>query len=272
MKYRSQVITFVCLCICIAVIFWTQSTVLLGENPEENPELDLYYVPHPDYIRMLSLGFDEFAADIYWIRTVLYFGRRSSESDADFEAVPLRGEPETDPDYISWKKDAAFRFRYFYDLLNIVTELDPYMFIPYTLGGLFLSIKANRPDLAVSLLDRGLKYFPNEWQIQYLLGFNYYFYLDDTEKSAEYFMRAAQLPGSPEIALNLAQGLLVKTGKKDIAIDFISGMRDKAEDPGFKEKMEQILEALKADSTKTDSAKRTIPKSDINYLQLKCGK
>src|SRR5215813_11474761 len=78
-------------------------------------EEEALYLPSGKAIKKLSLGLDGLAADVYWIRTVQYFGRKLS--DEEYAAASSTGEipmPLLAP------------------LLNIVVTLDPHHIQAYT--------------------------------------------------------------------------------------------------------------------------------------------
>jgi len=253
MKRKFNILPFVLLPVFIIIVVWVQSTVTFSEDSGRNPGYDLYFTPEPEYVKMMSLGFNELAADIYWIRTVLYFGRRIEVDDHKYFEEILRGEILDDTSFIQWKRDVAYRFRYLYKMLDIVTDLNPYFLIPYTFGGLYLSLLAERPDLSVKILEKGSEYLDKEWRIPYMLGFNYYFFMNDSLKTAENFMKAATLPGCPPAALGISRKLLEKTAKKDVAIDFLTGMAGKTENRELREEIEKILEKLQSGSECSDN-------------------
>ncbi|MFC1556989.1 hypothetical protein ACFL5L_03295 [candidate division KSB1 bacterium] len=234
--------------VCMAAVITVQSSVQYERGPDTDPVLDFYYVPHPDYLRLVALGFDGFVADVYWIRSILYFGKGVMESDNDYMGYSLRDEDLNDPGYLEWKKESTLQSRYLYDMLNIVTDLDPYFRVPYTFGGLFLSMKANRPDLSVKLLEKGLKTLKGEWRIPYFLGFNYYFYLDEPLSAVDYFSEALKSPECPQSVIFITQKILLDADKRDVAIDFITGIRDKTENPDLRKELDDILEDLESES------------------------
>ena len=141
--------------ILIGLVIGIQNHEKGGGVPEDDPSRDLYYVPHPKYIKMLSGGFAAVASDIYWIKTVLYFGKRSTTDDLAMISRQLTENLENTAEYSEWKKDVDARYKYLPDLITIVTELDPYFLQPYLFGGLILSMTAGRPEKSLEVLEKG---------------------------------------------------------------------------------------------------------------------
>ena len=93
-------------------------------------------------LKKLSLGYDALLGDIYWTRVVQYYGAKLPTSDRDFRLLA--------------------------PLLDLATTLDPNLIPAYHFGAFFLSEKqggAGRPDLAVTLVKKGIAANPESWQL-----------------------------------------------------------------------------------------------------------
>jgi hypothetical protein len=149
------------------------------------------YLRSPAAVSRIALGYDALAADLYWIRAIQHYG-----------GTKLAGGTNTS-------------YEQLYPLLDLATSLDPRFDIAYRFGAIFLSERPpdgpGRPDLAVALLQKGLEAQPNRWQFAQDIGFVYYWWVNDYMKAAEWFTRAAAIPGAPAwlkpmAAVTLAQG------------------------------------------------------------------
>jgi len=125
-------------------------------------------------VKVMSLEYAPLLADIYWTRVVQYYGNKHVRGQANLELL--------------------------WPLLDITTTLDPNLLISYRFGALFLSQAApggaGRPDLAVQLIQRGIKANPDYWRLYEDLGFVYYFDLKDYQKGAEAFLEGSKKPGA----------------------------------------------------------------------------
>jgi hypothetical protein len=151
--------------------------------PAAPPGEDVLYVRSGEALSRMGLGYDALLADIYWIRAVQWFGGRSLAERARLEHDLL------------------------YPLLDITTTLDPYFNIAYRFGAIFIAEGApdpGRPDLAIALLEKGMRAAPERWQYPYDIAFTYYWWLRDYGKASEWFHRASQIPDSPEWLPGLA--------------------------------------------------------------------
>ena len=160
-------------------------------GPLARPGSNLLYVRSPAVMARVALSYDDLLADLYWIRAVQHYGgnRLTAES--------LR------------------RYDLLYPLLDLTTSLDPRFNVAYLFGSVFLSEPApggpGRPDLAIALLEKGLRAQPTKWEFAHAIGFVHYWWLQDYDEAARWFRRASEFPNAPDwmaplVATTLAQG------------------------------------------------------------------
>jgi hypothetical protein len=129
----------------------------------------------PSLIKHLSLEFAPLMAAIYWTRTVQYYGVKHHFQDPNLQLL--------------------------WPMLDITTTLDPNLIPPYRFGSTFLSEKqpqgAQRPDLAVKLLEKGIAANPEQWRLYQDLGNVYYFDLKNYLKASQAFQGGSSNPEAP---------------------------------------------------------------------------
>ncbi|MGH9409947.1 MAG: hypothetical protein ACRD1V_10890 [Vicinamibacterales bacterium] len=156
---------------------------------------DILFVRSPTLMKRLTLGNAGLAADVYWIRALQHFGAERLSPPSHVRTYAL-----------------------LYPLLDLTTSLDPYFNIAYRFGAIFLGEPypggPGRPDLAVALLQKGIAAQPDKWQYMQDLGFVYYWHLHDYQTAAEWFERAAAVPGAPNWMRPLAATTLAEGGKR----------------------------------------------------------
>lgn len=167
--------------------------------PRDAMDPDLLYFSSPTVLKALALGYDGLMADVYWLRTIQYYGRRDQ---ADRRQVRYKNLPV---------------------MLDIVTTLDPQMLDVYRAGSVFLAepepIGAGKPLEAIRLLDKGISQMPQEWRLLFDKGFVYFWYLRQFREAGLTWLDAARLPGAPLwmealAARGLSQGGEVETAKE----------------------------------------------------------
>jgi len=191
MKTRPAV--WLALAVLFAAIIGLQMVQAAQQPPGLPPGVsgNLLYVRSPEFMKRAALSFDGLVADIYWMRAVQHYGGTKLSRDANRQYDIL------------------------YPLLDLTTSLDPHFDIAYKFGSVFLGEPfpsgAGRPDLAIMLLEKGLRAQPDNWRIAQDMGFVYYFYVADYQQAGNWFNRAADMPGAPNwlrpvAAVTLAQG------------------------------------------------------------------
>ncbi len=155
---------------------------------------ELLYLPSGNVLKVVSLGFDEVASDIIYIKMLNYF------------ATHLMSDRT---------------YKWLYHMADLVTTLDPYFRFTYIFAGLILNLEAGQFENARAILLKGKAYFPNDWYFPFSLGLNYFFYDADFMTAADYFDLAYSLPNSPEYLKNFANKLREKGKTKETTLEFL---------------------------------------------------
>ena len=157
---------------------------------------EILYLDSGDAMKRVLLGFDSVTADLYWLRTVQYFGgKRLLETSKDYNLLG--------------------------PLLNITIELDPNFKIAYTYGATFLSepfpMGAGLPSKGIEIIDKGIAKHPEYWRFYLDKGFIYFWSLNDHKKAAESFLKGSKLPGAPYWMIATASRTLTRGGDRETA-------------------------------------------------------
>jgi hypothetical protein len=133
-------------------------------------EDDQVLLRSPRLVKAMSLEYAPMVADIYWTRAVQYFGNKHHLHQMDL--------------------------RLLWPLLDLTSTLDPNLLPVYHFGSTFLSDAPprgmGRPDLAVQLIERGLRANPEDWRLYYDLGYVYYFDKKDYAKASAAFYEGSK--------------------------------------------------------------------------------
>jgi tetratricopeptide (TPR) repeat protein len=208
--------------------------------PAGADEEDTLYVASGAAVRRLTGAYNALAADAYWIRAIQYYGgikRRLTRN-------PLAPEP---PPMIAADFD---EYRELYPLLDITTTLDPRFNIAYRFGAVFLAEPypggPGRSDLAIKLLEKGLRDRPDKWEYMDDIGFVHYWYRRDYRAAAEWFGKASQVPGAPWWLRSLAATTLVQGGDRQSSRTMWEAIRQSAEIEWLRRDAERRLAQLQA--------------------------
>lgn len=156
---------------------------------------EVLYFGSGEEVKRLVPGFEDLAADLYWLRTVQYYGGQRA--------------------FATEKRFALLR-----PLIDITTTLDPRLELAYRYGALFLSEGwpegAGEPRQGVELLEEGIRQNPGSWRLRWDLGSIWYFFLKDERKAADVLVEASRVPGAPYWLESLAASILIKS-HRDVA-------------------------------------------------------
>ncbi len=214
----------VLLLVLAPAIPWLQTRIdsTLGEF---RPQEEALYLQSGKHVKMIAPGFEGIAADVYWVRTVQYFGgRRSFSADKNFALL--------------------------YPLIDITTTLDPRLEIAYRYGAIFLSepppVGAGRPREGIAILERGARALPDSWWLRQDMGFFYYLFLKDAEKASEVLTEASKIPGAAFWLKAMAADLLAKGGDREKSRRMWRQMYEQAEEGILKANAHDRLQVLDA--------------------------
>ena len=211
------------------------------------PEADLLYLPRAEVIRVAAIGHTELAADLVWVRAVIYSG----------EELAHRG-----------------RMQWLDRYLDTLLTLDPTFRRPYQWAGV-VTMYNGRPitnemvRASNRYLELGAARFPGDWEFPFMLGANYLSELktDDPAQKAkwrrlagEYIRRAASLGGGPSWLPLLAATLFSQEGATDLAIRHLEEVYASTEDPRVREDVRKRLNQLRAatDADRIEKAHRVL--------------
>ncbi len=180
------------LLLLVPVVPWSQRKIDERAGPFRAQE-EVLYLWSGEQVRNLFPGFEGLAADVYWLRTVQYYGGQKLFSrERDF---------------------ALLR-----PLVEITTTLDPRLEIAYRYGAVFLSepppAGAGRPHEGIEILEKGARAMPESWRLRQYLGFFHHLYLGDSRRAAAILEEAAELPGAAFWLRTLAADLLAQGGDR----------------------------------------------------------
>lgn len=190
-------------------------------------EANAGFVLPSQFTRILSLGYKGVVADFQFLKLTTFLGGRIVHQEQ------LKQE--------DWQ--------YFETSVASITDLDPYFLDPYFLSEGLLTWEAGQVEEANRLLAKGVQYRSWDWRLPYFVGFNYFYFLHDYQKGAEYIMRASRIPGSPDYLPNLAARLAYYGGKTKTGILFLRGMIASTPDPNLRKTLEVRLLALERAAT-----------------------
>jgi hypothetical protein len=191
----------------VPLIPWSQGKIDASLGRYRTQE-EVLYLWSGQEVAALFPGFENLMADVYWLRTVQYFGgERAFSTEKKFTLLG--------------------------PLTEITTTLDPRFEMGYRYGAIFLSetppMGAGQPEKGLALLRKGVERNPASWRLRWELGANIYFFSNDPRRAAAVLLEASKIPGAPFWLDTVAATLLEKGGERQTARQMWRRMYEQSE-------------------------------------------
>ena len=194
---------------------------------------DVYYLPPPGWLQVLSLGHEEALAGMLWLRALVYFG----------EEIGHGGTVE-----------------HLYDYADAMIALDPHFKKVYrwvASGAIYRPgfVQRKHARTAIEYLERAVRLWPDDGELAWDLGANYVYelipLLDSQEEKAKARMRgvehlrvaALRGVGPPWLALSAAAEF-DRLGRTEQLIRYLQELYPLMSDPKTKAHIEHRLAKL----------------------------
>ncbi len=172
------------------------------------------YLPRAEYLRPMSLGWQNVLADVLWFDTISYFGEH-------------------------FRSDRTYPW--LAQMCDLITDLDPRAEHVYRFAGFILPWEADQADAGVRLLEKGARQFPDSWLLQYYIGFHYYFFKNDYARAVTHLRRAMQLPGAHPSVAGLVAVLSAEHYGPDTTLAFLAELERSVDSADVRELVRQNM-------------------------------
>ncbi|MBC7467131.1 MAG: hypothetical protein H7256_14170 [Bdellovibrio sp.] len=180
------------------------------------------YLRPPSVVKNLTAGFSIQQSDSFWLR---------SNQDFDHCDKPINSR---ECEGKSW----------LYEIIDLVTELDSNFFEAYYFGGLALTVIISDYAGASQIFDKGVKKFPNRWELSYAAGYHALFEEKNKLKAAVLYKNVAANGGPPWVG-GAAGGLAIEGGDVSLAIKILNEMIELSRDEKVTERLKRKLAETK---------------------------
>jgi hypothetical protein len=207
--------------VLFAALFVLQTRIDARTRTEAQQQQELL-LRSPAAIEKMSLGYNSLLADVYWTRAVQYYGSQLEAGNLNFPLL--------------------------WPLLDVSTTLDPKLLPAYHFGAIFLSeprAGANRPDLGIRIVKRGIAANPQRWGLYADLGFLYYWYLRDYRDAASAYLAGSHTSQGPSWMKMMAARLDQKGGSLETSRMIWTQVYETNSNPKIRKLAFDTLKALK---------------------------
>jgi hypothetical protein len=197
---------------------------MLPQATVEKPRHEQLFTLPPKILRVMSFQFKETAADISFLNALVFLGG-------------TRTQPKTHmylPEQYNW----------IHNTLKNSASLDPYFIDPYNLMNSSLIWDRYKLAEVNELIASGADKRDWDYLLAYYAGFNYYYFLDDGDKSFRYLTEASKRSAGNPFFDNLAARVAYKANKTELAIAYLEQQIHQAELEGRLYSTESIKRRL----------------------------
>lgn len=233
------------LCVCFLLTFLVrgQTSALHKEWEIKSRQMqdDLQMTEHVTTAGVLELvtsAVRPLTADFFWVRATTL---KADELFAMQREAAAEGMPRLIA-YGSLSRTKKDNFE-LYELLRQVTYFDPSFEYAYFYGGHLLAFDGET-DLAISLLEDGVRKNPGSGMIPSTLAFVYYYFQKDWETGAQYAQMSFRNSGKYSSMYKEVVNLYGAAQEYKMAIQFLKNVLDTTKDPATRSQLEEQLRYL----------------------------
>lgn len=181
-------------------------------------------LPRPEVLHLFAAPWQPLVADYFWILQVNQLGRAANAAE---------------------HRDVAA-------YAQLATDLDPLFYVSYYLGGVGTVFNLGREQWmnvgeSTALIRKGLRVFPRDTKLRFLLGYNLGILRHDARAAAPIFEALSKEPGAPAHLAPLATRLYAEAGEFDSGMAMAQALRDAATDDETRSFYDQRLKELAAE-------------------------
>jgi len=201
----------------------------------QRPE-DLYYLPPAEWLPTLAVGYREAAADLVWIRSLIYYGESFGSG------IPIR---------------------YVVNYGRAATTLDPSFDAVYGWVSTAAAYQVSAPSIedlerAAAFLDEGVRRFPNHGELSWHAGSFWAYELAlrypagsaqrrrADERGREHLLEAARLGAGPPWLPLANASQLANLGRHERAVEHLEEMYALTTDPDIRDAIRAQINAVRS--------------------------
>ncbi|SKA25210.1 hypothetical protein SAMN02745119_03369 [Trichlorobacter thiogenes] len=167
---------------------------------KKSQQEQLFTIP-ANFLRVVSGQFKELSADVSFLNALTWLG-----------------EVKTQPDTHRYRPE---QYEWLHNTLKNSVALDPYFLDPYYLMNSALIWDRYKLAEVNGLIAKGADTRSWDSMLAFFAGFNYYYFLDDNDKSFSYLKEASKRSGGNPFYDSLAARVAYKANKIELAIMYL---------------------------------------------------
>jgi len=240
----------------LALLAACAATVAAVSRPPTAPLRDKargLVLPRKELVHLLAAPWQQFAADYYWLMEANQLGRAGN----------------------------AQEYRDVCTYAELATDLDPRFYTAYHFGGVGCVYNLGHEqwmnvDASNALIEKGIRHFPRDARLRFLLGYNLGILMRDAKAAAPIFEALSKEADAPPHLAPLATRLYAESGQFDASTAMARALRDAAQDEETRTFYDRRLQEIAAEQLLQQvdaaigrfSARTGAPPSDIPALVM----
>lgn len=202
-RRARDLVVWVVLLVCVGGWIMPQVSIDYRRARWSDPDV-LLFLPTGDYLSAASLGYQALIADALYLWSIQYYGHQ----------VAAQGR------------------EYLWRIFDVITDLDPQFEDAYLTGALMMGSDLGDAPMALRLLEKGATQNPDGWIYPLESGYYAWMSLGDHELAAQFFDRAAALPGAPDAIGRMRAGMAEFAGDQRAALALWAEVYEGAREEG----------------------------------------
>lgn len=190
-KSATSYILLICL---IGVIVLMQHNINLAPERIGQETFDVGHLPSGKYMDIVTFGYNSLAAHMLWLSAINAFGGLYRTPGQDYTSI--------------------------LHLFDVITDLEPQFIDAYKFGQLVIGEEANRHELALNLIDKGIiKNYREAYELPYWGFYDSLYNLNNPKRAKFYWKLAAKCRDAPEWVERMGLYIERKAGKYRVAAE-----------------------------------------------------
>ena len=199
------------------------------------------FTPPPKHMEHYSFGYTDLFSSLMWVRVL----QDIEICDQNKERIlPPEIKPGKDRLEQVLHRDlppSKCNQGWVYQMLDSITDLTPDFYLAYAAGSNFLSVLVDDREGAHHLFQKGLHYYPEDWQLLYAAAYHERNELQNPEAAAVLLKRAGER-GAPAWVFALCAKLYSEVGRAQLAKTILEAVLKRKPDA---EGMDRVKRRLK---------------------------
>ena len=233
---RERLVRFTLFGLLSLVMVFSLNNFDQSRTTEE--KFEQLYIPTGEFLREVSVGYQEAHADYLWFRFIQYYGAFAKGIN---------------------------NFTHFDLMIKGITTLDPKFVEAYHFASLVTWSDLGKPYKSIDILKQGILHNPDTARLPFQIGLIYYVVDDDFARAAFWYDEAARCSDATDLELRFAAFSKYRSGDQMGSIVLWEDLYSNSDQPGMQLLALKMINLIKekAKGGKSKPAAKTVTRSGV---------